>query len=249
MRHSAGQDLVNNKHKITALTYGTSGLLNFVDTLFTQLAARKQVHKHFNYYFALKKQLAELEELSENGVKNSMLTAGSNMISKESDDLQIPLPNEALKISATGDRLALQPSFAISPRRRVSEDEIRAILSVNQSINVKSGVVKNCVMHNFKNEDAVRKNKHMWVLPNGWRERPKAMRQSFQYIMLKVKLLSMFEDNEDAAKMVLDEFFAFPQTQRDIFPKTRFLELLRHLTKPQKKRYITLKLAKGESAF
>ena len=64
LRHDAGQDLADSKYRITALTYGTSGLLNFMDTLFTQLAARKQVHKQFNYYFALKKQLEEMEDLN-----------------------------------------------------------------------------------------------------------------------------------------------------------------------------------------
>ena len=49
--------LVKNKHSITALTYGAGGLLNFLDTLFTQLDSKADVHKHFNYYFALKKQL------------------------------------------------------------------------------------------------------------------------------------------------------------------------------------------------
>ena len=56
-RHKAGMALVKNKHRITALTYGAGGLLNFLDTLFTQLDSKADVHKHFNYYFALKKQL------------------------------------------------------------------------------------------------------------------------------------------------------------------------------------------------
>ena len=45
--------------------------------------------------------------------------------------------------------------------------------------------------------------------------------------MLKVKLFSQFEDNEEAYNMMLDEFMSFPQKERDIYPKTRFLELLK----------------------
>ena len=60
--------------------------------------------------------------------------------------------------------------------------------------------------------------------------------------MLKVKLQRQFEDNEEAKAMMLDEFMSFPQKERDIFSKTRFEELLRQLTKQQKRRYITLQL-------
>ena len=41
--------------------------------------------------------------------------------------------------------------------------------------------------------------------------------------MLKVKLFTQFEDNEDLLNMILDEFMSFPQKERDIFPKDRFL--------------------------
>ena len=56
-RHKDGKDLAENKHRITALTYGQGGLINFLDTLFTQFDYKVDIHKHFNYYFALKKQL------------------------------------------------------------------------------------------------------------------------------------------------------------------------------------------------
>ena len=119
-RHEAALELVNNKHRITALTYGTSGFLNFLDTLFTQLSSRATVHKHFNYYFALKKQLEELEEQTDGPLgKHSMLTANSaNFMGKiESEDL----PADALKLSATGDRMPLlKPLLSIPVKRRYS---------------------------------------------------------------------------------------------------------------------------------
>ena len=152
-----------------------------MDTLFTQLASRKSVHKHFNYYFALKKQLEELEEYADGAhAKHSMLTSNSGLVSQlNPDDFQTV---EALKISATAERLCLKPAFSVqmsSPKqRRYSADERQneKVVSVNQSINVRSGVVKDCGVKNFKSEDAARKNKKMWVLPTGWREKPKALR-------------------------------------------------------------------------
>jgi len=86
-------------------------------------------------------------------------------------------------------------------------------------------------------------------MPVGWKEKPKALRHSIQYIMLKLKLFSQFEDEVEMLGRVLDEFMSFPQKDKDIFPKSRFLELLKHLTRPQKRQYMALKLAKGESQF
>ena len=150
-----------------------------MDTLFTQLASRKSVHKNFNYYFALKKQLEELEEQADGPhAKHSMLTSNSAMVSQVTPEEYSTV--EAVKISATVEKLFLKPVMSLnSPRQRrysVDERPNEKILSVNQSINVRSGVVKDCGVKNFKNEDAARKNKKMWVLPTGWKEKPKALR-------------------------------------------------------------------------
>ena len=189
-RHKDAKELINNQHRITALTYGAGGLLNFLDTLFTQLENKQEVHKHFNYYFALKKQIQELEEYVEgNHVKHSFLTASSKPVSALNDLA------DAIKLSATDDRLSNRNVMSYierSPRaRRNSEHTNSKVVNqsgINQSINVNKGAVKDHCENKFDAEDQFRKDRHIWILPNDWKTKAKAIKNSFQFTMLKVKL-------------------------------------------------------------
>ena len=59
-----------------------------------------------------------------------------------------------------------------------------------------------------------------------------AFRSSYQYISFKQKLIYSFEDQDDALQLIFKEFLLFSQKVEHIFPKSRFEELLRYLTKP-----------------
>mmetsp|Transcript_5266 Transcript_5266/g.7039 ORF Transcript_5266/g.7039 Transcript_5266/m.7039 type:complete len:81 (-) Transcript_5266:2573-2815(-) len=45
------------KNRIVELCYGQTGLIEFLDLLFTQFPQRRVVKCKFNYYFAIRKQL------------------------------------------------------------------------------------------------------------------------------------------------------------------------------------------------
>ena len=49
------------KNRIVELCYGQNGLIEFLDLLFTQFPKRSSVKAKFNYYFAIRKQLQEIE--------------------------------------------------------------------------------------------------------------------------------------------------------------------------------------------
>ena len=44
------------------LCYGQTGLIEFLDLLFTQFSHRRTVKCKFNYYFAVRKQLQSIEQ-------------------------------------------------------------------------------------------------------------------------------------------------------------------------------------------
>ena len=50
------------KNRIVELVYGQTGLIEFLDLLFTQFPRRSQVKSKFNYYFAIRKQLQAIEK-------------------------------------------------------------------------------------------------------------------------------------------------------------------------------------------
>lgn len=56
-----------------------------------------------------------------------------------------------------------------------------------------------------------------------------AHRTSYQFINLKQKLYSVFEDREEANKLILGELMFYPQNGQDIFPFGRFQEILEYL--------------------
>ena len=99
---------------------------------------------------------------------------------------------EAFNLSATEDKLSNKNALSMiekSPRqRRNSEHNTSKNQGVNQSINVNKGAVKDHCENNFDVEDAQRKDKHIWILPHEWRTKAKAIKNSYQFIMLKVKL-------------------------------------------------------------
>jgi len=50
------------KNRIVELCYGSNGLLQFLDLMFTQFPDRRYVKLKFNYYFALRKQMQAIEQ-------------------------------------------------------------------------------------------------------------------------------------------------------------------------------------------
>lgn len=102
--------------------------------------------------------------------------------------------NEMFKLSATDDKLSNKNALSlleVSPRQRRNSEKPTAegkTTQVNQSINVNKGAVKDYCENFFEEEDERRGDKYVWVLPKEWREKPKAIKHSFQFIMLKVKL-------------------------------------------------------------
>ena len=50
-----------SKNRIVELCYGQTGLIEFLDLLFTQFSHRRTVKCKFNYYFAVRKQLQSIE--------------------------------------------------------------------------------------------------------------------------------------------------------------------------------------------
>ena len=71
----------------------------------------------------------------------------------------------------------------------------------------------------FKNSNQVT-NFEKWV----------AHRTSYQFISIKQKLYSVFEDREEANKLILGELMFYPQNEQVIFPYKRFQEILEYLT-------------------
>ena len=49
------------KNRIVELCYGQNGLIEFLDLLFTQFPQKSAVKQKFNYYFAIRKQLQDIE--------------------------------------------------------------------------------------------------------------------------------------------------------------------------------------------
>ena len=60
-KHQRNKDRFS-KNRIVELCYGQTGLIEFLDLLFTQFDQRRAVKCKFNYYFAVRKQLQAIEQ-------------------------------------------------------------------------------------------------------------------------------------------------------------------------------------------
>ena len=49
-------------NRIVEICYGHHGLILFLDLLFTQFPSKRQTKAKFNYYFAMRKQIASIEQ-------------------------------------------------------------------------------------------------------------------------------------------------------------------------------------------
>ena len=79
---------------------------------------------------------------------------------------------------------------------------------------------------------------NQWFLPQEWRDQHSAIKNSFQLIVMRVKLYFAYEEIESAIKLTFQQLMNFPQLPEIYFPKHYLSILLQHLTFRQKKEYL-----------
>lgn len=108
-------------------------------------------------------------------------------------------------------------------------------------------VVTDQILTRFK-EDGI--SSAIWMLPNEWEKEHASIRNTVQYIMLKIKLYLEFEDFEDGVAMIFKELMKFSTEDHCHFPFMRFNFLLNMLTSDTKKALLKkMEITHGASKF
>jgi hypothetical protein len=66
----------------------------------------------------------------------------------------------------------------------------------------------------------------MWMMPRGWYDNYAALKMSPQYLMIKIKLTSKFEDRVDASENAFYNLLKWPLNQEKVFPIVRLLDFM-----------------------